>query len=147
MTFFDRVDSQVVATWIQNTFSTQSFSKIFLKKEQFTFVNGTSGLETYDGVIMLFLVLTLLDPSVVVGIKIIRKKLETMKLAPFKNNVDEMCTQIKELMYKIEGAGEKCESIRRYTLTAFMTGPNAKFNQFIDCIQDDIKSEQESTTK
>jgi hypothetical protein len=69
-----------------------------------------------------------------------RKKLETMKLGSHKNNVDDMCTEIEELMEKIEGAGEKCESIRRYTLTALMSGPNAKFNQFIDRIQDDIES-------
>ena len=51
-----------------------------------------------------------------------------------------MCTKIEELVNKIEGAGEKCESIRRYTLTALTTGPNSKFNQFVERIQDDIES-------
>ena len=75
---------------------------------------------------MLLIVLLMLNPSVVVGVEIMRKKLETMKLAPFKNNVEDMCTKIEDLVNKIEGAGEKCESICRYTLTALMTGPNAK---------------------
>ena len=89
---------------------------------------------------MLLIVLLTLNPSVVVGVEIMRKKLETMKLAPFKNNVDDMCTEIEELVNKIEGAGEKCESIRRYTLTALTTGPNSKFNQFVERIQGDIES-------
>ena len=89
---------------------------------------------------MLFSALTTLDPTIVVGIEIMRKKLETMKLGSHRNNVEDMCTEIEELMNKIEGAGKKCDSIRRYTLTALMSGPNAKFNQFIDRIQDDIES-------
>ena len=125
---------------IKNSFKTQSFAKIFLKKKLFTFVDPTNGLKTYDGVIMLLIVLLTLNPSVVVGFKIMRKKLETMKLGPFKNNAEDMCTEIEDLGNKIEGAGEKCESICRYTLTALTTGPNSKFNQFVERIQDDIKS-------
>ena len=63
-----------------------------------------------------------------------------MKLGNHRNNVEDMCTEIEELMNKIKGAGKNCDSIRRYTLTALMSGPNAKFNQFIDRIQDDIES-------
>ena len=57
--FYERVNSQVVATWIQNTFTTQSFAKLLLKKKQFTFVDQTNGLQTFDGVIMLFSALTI----------------------------------------------------------------------------------------
>ena len=43
-------------------------------------------------------------------------------------------------MEKIEGTGEQCESIRCYVLTALLSGPNNKFNGFIDRIQDGIES-------
>ena len=69
-----------------------------------------------------------------------RKKLETMKIGNYQNSVENMCTKIEELMEKIEGSGERCESIRRYVLTTLLSGPNSKFNRFIDRIQDDIKS-------
>ena len=117
------------------------------EKELFTFVNPSNRLLTFDGVIMLFLVLTTLDPSVVVGVKVMRKKLENMKLCNYKNNVDDMCTAIEELMEKIEGAGKKCESIRRYVLTALTSGPNTKFNSYVDCIEDDIEAGTGSTAK
>ena len=69
-----------------------------------------------------------------------RKKLETMRLCNYKNNVDDMCTEIEELMEKIEGAGEQCESIRRYVLTALTSGPNTKFNSYAGRIEDDIEA-------
>ena len=90
---------------------TTSYAKLLLKKKLFTFVNPSNGLMTFDGVIMLLLVLTTLDPSVVVGIEIMRKKLETMKLGNYRYSIKNMCTKIEELMEKIEGTGENYESI------------------------------------
>ena len=40
--FYGRVDSQVVPTWIKETFTTTSYAKILLKKKLFTFVDPSS---------------------------------------------------------------------------------------------------------
>ena len=75
-----------------------------------------------------------------VGVELLRSKLENMKLAPFRNNVNDMCTEIEDLVHRIEGLGQKCESIQRYTLNALTSGPNDRFNKYIERIADDIDS-------
>ena len=52
-----------------------------------------------------------------------------------------MCDEIEGIMKMIMGCGKDCESIRRYTITALLSGPNAKFNSFIDRLNDDIESQ------
>ena len=43
-------------------------------------------------------------------------------------------------MEKIEGAGQQCESIRRYTLTALTSGQNPKFNSYVGRIEDEVEA-------
>ena len=81
-----------------------------MKKRLFAFQDPTTQLLTFDGILMLKIALTALDPSVVVRVKLLRSKLESMKLAPFHNNVSDMCPEIEDLMNRIEGLGQKCES-------------------------------------
>ena len=107
----------------------------------FSFLDASTGTVSLDVPIMLKIALSKFDPNVVVGIEIQRQKLETIKLHTFKNNVDEMCDEIEGIMKRITGCGKDCESIRRYTITALLSGPNAKFNNFIDRLNDDIESQ------
>ena len=138
--FYERVDSHVSAEWLKNVFDTQSYAKILLERDFFTFVDQTTGLQSFDGVVMLFIVLNKLDPSVVVGIELLRKKLETIRLHQYKNNVDDMCTVIRETMKLIEGSGNKCESIRRYVIEALRSGDNTEFNGYVSRINDDVEA-------
>ena len=138
-TFYDRVHSHVVAEWLKNTLDDASYATLLLKKKHFCFTDA-NGAQSFDGPTMLKLVLTKLDPSVVVGVEVLRMKLEVCRLYQFGNNVDKMCTYIEETMKQIDGLGKDCDSIRRYTITALSSGPNAKFNTFIDRINDDIES-------
>jgi flagellar biosynthesis chaperone FliJ len=141
VTFYDRVDSNVVAEWLKNVLDDISFARLLLKKTVFSFVDAATGTVSFDGPLMLKIALSKLDPNVVVGIELLRQKLETIRLHTFKNNVDEMCDEIEGIMKQIEGSDKHCESIRRYTITALSSGPNAKFNMFIDRLNDDIESQ------
>ena len=138
--FYERVDSHVVAEWLKNIFDTQSFAKILLERAKFTFVDQTTGVQSFDGVIMLKWVLNKLDPSVVVGVELLRKKLETIRLHQYKNNVEDMCTVIRETMKMIEGSGNKCESIRRYVIDALRSGTNTDFTGYMTRINDDVEA-------
>ena len=89
---------------------------------------------------MLRLVMAKLDPSMIVGVELLCQRLETIRLAEFSNNVEDMCSTIEATMKKINGLGKECESIRRYVITALKSGPNANFNAYIDRINDDIES-------
>ena len=139
--FYERVDSNVVAEWLKNVLDETSYGRLLLKKSMFSFLDASTGTVSLDGPTMLKIALAKFDPNVVVGIEIQRQKLETIKLHTFKNNVDEMCDEIEGIMKMIMGCGKDCESIRRYTITALLSGPNAKFNSFIDRLNDDIESQ------
>ena len=81
------------------------------------------------------------DPNIVIGIKVLRAKLESVKLHSFRKNVDAMLTDMEENYVKILDNHSTCESIRRYCLNALLSGPNFKFNAFIERIKNDIDSQ------
>ena len=49
-----------------------------------------------------------------------------------------MLTDMEDIYVKILDNHSTCESIRRYCLNALLSGPNSKFNAFIERIKDDI---------
>ena len=51
-----------------------------------------------------------------------------------------MIMDVEQTMKQMKALGEGCESIRRYVITALLSGPNARFNDFIHWINDDIES-------
>ena len=81
------------------------------------------------------------DPNVVIGIKVLYAHLESVKLHSFGNNVDAMLPDMEENYVKMLDNHSTCESICRYCLNALFSGPNTKFNAFIERIKDDIDSQ------
>ena len=82
------------------------------------------------------------NPNIVIGIKVLCTKLESVKLHSFGNNVDAMLTDMEENYAKILDNHSTCESIRLYYLNTLLYGSNAKFNAFIERIRDDIDSQK-----
>ena len=109
-----------------------------LKKSIFTFEDDTTGIDLIDGPCLLKLLLDRVDPNIVIGIDVLCAKLESVKLHSFGNNVDAMITDMEENYVKILDNHSTCESIRRYCLNTLLSGPNAKFNAFIERIKDEI---------
>ena len=138
--FYKRVNSQVVAEWLHNTLNDEGYSDILRQQELFSFVDSATGIVKFDGPTMLKIVLDTIDPSVVVGVEVHRKRLEDIRLHEFGNDVTKMCSEIERVYQAIVDLGGTCESIRRYLITALSSGPNATFNNFIDRINDDIES-------
>ena len=58
----------------------------------FTFQDYTTGNNRIDGPCLLKLLFDCIDPNVVVGVEVLRQKLEATKLHPYKNDVDAMLT-------------------------------------------------------
>jgi hypothetical protein len=138
--FYNRVNANVVHEWLRNVLDKEAYAELLLKKEDFEFIDVATGDIVFDGIIMLYLTLNKYDPSVVVGIECLRVKLETIRLHGYKNNVKELCTDFQQTVKDIRRLGGTCESTRRYLMTALMSGPNAKFNSYIDRINDDIEA-------
>ena len=139
--FYSRVDSQVVAELIKNILTDSEYAKLMLKRSIFTFEDDTTGINLIDGPCLLKWLMDRVDPNIFIGIEVLRAKLELVKLHSFGNNVDAMLTDMEENYVKILDKHSTCESIRRYCLNALLSGPNAKFNEFIERIKDDIYSQ------
>ena len=105
------------------------------------FEDDTTGINLIDEPCLLKLLMDRVNPNIVIGIEVLRAKLESVKLHCFGNNVDAMLTDMGENYVKTLDNHSNCESIRQYCLNALLSGPNAKFNELIECIKDDIDSQ------
>ena len=130
--FYLRVDLQVVAELIKNILTDAEYVKLMLKRSIFTFEDDTTGIDLIDGPCLLKLLMDRVDPTIVIGIEVLGAKLESIKLHSFRNNVDDMLTDMEENYVKILDNHSTCESIRRYCLNAILSGTNAKFNECIE---------------
>ena len=139
-TFYDRVHSLVLTELIKNSVAEEEYAKLTLRKKEFTFYDS-KGYENIDGACLIKAIFDKVDPNVIVGVDLLRTKIEQTKLHQFKNNVDDMATSIEDSHQKIIENKSTCESIRRYTINALLSGPNAGFNRFINNIKDDIDSQ------
>jgi len=139
-TFYERVHSLVLTELIKNSLVEEEYAKLTLRKKEFAFYDSR-GYENIDGACLLKAIYDKIDPNVIVGVELLRTKIEQTKLHQFKNNVDDMLTSIEESYQKIVENKSSCESIRRYTINALLSGPNADFNRFIKNIKDDIDSQ------
>ena len=92
--FYSRVDSQVVAELIKNILTDAEYAKLVLKRSIFTFEEDTTGIDLIDGPCLLKLLMDRVDPNIVIGIKVLCAKLESVKLHSFGNNVDAMLTDM-----------------------------------------------------
>ena len=107
----------------------------------FTFEDDTSRIGLIHGPCLLKLLMDRVDPNIVIGIKVLRQKLESVKLHSFPNDVDAILTDMEENYLMINENHSTCESIRWYALNALLSGPNTKFNAFIERIKNDIDSQ------
>ena len=137
--FYDQVHSQVVAEWLRNVLTSEDYEKLMRKKKHFTFTDDTTGVEAYDGPIMLLLTFRLVEPNTIVGVETLRAKLEKLRMHMVNNDVNQACDEIERLHRRIEQKGKSCESILRYTIKTLMLGPHDGFTRYISRFNDAYK--------
>ena len=103
------MDSQFVANLIKNILTDAEYAKLMLKMIIFTFEDDTTGIDLIDGPFILKLLMDRVDPNIVIGIEVLRAKLESVKLYSFGNNVDAMLTDMEENYVKILDNHSTCE--------------------------------------
>ena len=110
-----------------------------LQKDLFMFTNADGDVE-YDGGTMLSIIYSQIQPSTTVGLDSLLGDIENAKLKDYQNDVDKMLKMV-EANYKIlKLNGEAPKKYLKLILEALATGPNAKFNGFIERINDDVES-------
>jgi hypothetical protein len=139
--FYERVHATVVAQCLNNTLTSEALNNLDLKKHQFTFRDAIGNL-MQDGPTMLMLLLLKADPSTSVSTENYRKANENAKLQKHGNNVSTLISFLETNHKHIiaNGGSYEEETYRRHSLSALASGPNAAFNNFINDINQDVKS-------
>ena len=88
----------------------------------------------------MFLILQKIDPSTVVGLYSVLKKLKNAKLGNYTNNVDTMLTMMESNYKILKDNGKAPENYMHLLLDVLVTGPNHFFNAFIERITDAVES-------
>ena len=107
--FYLRVDLQVFTELIKNILTDAEYAKLMLKRSIFTFEEDTTGVYLIDGPCLLKLLMDHVNPNIVIGIKVLCAKLESVKLHSFGNNVDAMLTDMEDNYVKILDNHSTCE--------------------------------------
>ena len=140
-TFYDRVNGSVVAVCLTNTLTPGALANLQLSKHEFTFVDSDGNMHQ-DGPVMLHKLLCKVDPATSVSIENHRLAIENARLHQFKNNVSEAISYMNHHHTNIveNGGTYEQDTFRRHGLQCLSSGPNAKFNDFLQSIEQDIQS-------
>ena len=107
--FYSQLYLQVVAELINNILTDAEYAKLMLKRSIFTFEDDTTGIDLIDGPCLVKLLIDRVDPNIVIGIEVLRAKLESVKLHSFGNNVDSVLMDMEENYVKILDNHSTCE--------------------------------------
>ena len=110
VTLYDRVNASVLVKFIENVLSTLGFQDLLLQHDAFTFTDATSGEVHFDGPTMLKLILTQIDPDMIVGMDSLKAQLESMKLHDFGNDVGKMLTKMQGIYQTLKENGHTLDS-------------------------------------
>ncbi len=138
--FYDQVNASVLAKLFENVLTTLGFKDLLLQQYLFTFTDAATGKIHFDSPTMLKIVLTQVNPDTIVGMGTLKVQLELMKPPEHGNDVAKILTSMQSIYNTLKENGHELDSYRRYIYTALISGPNANFNAFIQCIIDDIQS-------
>ena len=116
--FHSQVNYHALAKLLNNTLTAETTGILALRKDEFTFLDLTPGHDSRDGQSMLLLAMQKADPSMIVGVDLLRSKIEQASLHTYKNNIDKMCDNLEETYQKIIYLVSKFESMRRHVLRA-----------------------------
>ena len=129
--FCKRARSKMVAQAEENRILTQALWKqIMTKKSDFTWYDPNTGEIFFDGLMIVYIIMTTCNPDTKVGVQVLRDKIISTKSATFKHNIPNMLSHIKSTMDLIEEMGETYDSLLKNTFDALLSAPNTTFHQF-----------------
>ncbi len=139
-TIDDQVNASVLVKAIKNLLTLIGYEDLLLHKEKFSFKDSTTGEIHIDDPTMVNLILLQIKPDIIMGMDSLKAQFETMKMHEFGNDVSKMLTKMQSICNTLKQNGHTPDFYCHYLYTTLKTGPNVKFNGFMDCIIDDIQS-------
>ena len=99
-----------------------------------------NGDDEHHAATMIRIIYKNMDPTTEVGMDSVLKGLENTKISEFANNVDLLLTHMEKNFNILKDNGQEPKNYRRLLLDALVTGPNHVFNEYMQCIIDDVNS-------
>ncbi len=132
--FYKRVRANMIGLRIYNSLAKSSLTELKLKSHLFTW-RSTTGEVFYDGVVMLYLILTKVTPHVRVGVSDLKKKLRNARLPNFNHSVPELTDFMQSQYDEIVEKGRTHDDYVLDLFAALLSGKNDKFNTAIEAEQ------------
>ena len=130
-----QIRSSIIAKWLTNSMTPEAFKDVMLDKSKFQFRRLSNGQIENDGIIMLKLILTKINPSTRVGVRNLINKLTKMDLADYKEDVVAMVNAFQSTYNKIKAKDDKGYSSPESALfDALLTTKNKDFEESINSI-------------
>ena len=130
-TFYHRVRSEMISKRIENSISESSRKNLMLKKAAFTWKNTTSGTIHHDGPTMLYMLLSLVNPTTRVGVSELKKLIMRATLPKFDHNVINMLDDMASNYNRILELGSTHEDYLMQLFEALLTTHNTIYENFI----------------
>ena len=129
--FYHRARSEMIAKRIENSISESSWKTLMLKKLAFTWTDTTTGTVHLDGPTMLYILLSLVNPTTRVGVSELKKLIMKATLPAFKHNVIDMLDDMASNYSRILELGGTHEDYLMNIFDALLTTTNIVFEHFI----------------
>ena len=99
-------------------------------KKDFSGHDPNTGEIFFDGLMIVFLIMTTCDPDTKVGVQALCDKITNTKSATFQHNVPNMLAHVKSTMDLIEEMGETYDILLKNVFDTLLSAPNTIFHQF-----------------
>lgn len=145
-----RCVGQVMYRFLEKNLTPSSMTDLLVKKEKFMYTCAETGKVCYDGLVVMYLLLQMVKPTVVVSVETLREKLTKLTLPHFGYNVSKLVTTAQDLRLKIiqEHGAQACDDsfFLTHVLKALATGNNKAFNDTVARYQSDWSIQREGFT-
>ena len=134
--FFRRVWSKMIAKRIDSSLSSASWKVLFGKCKNFTWT-GSNGDASYDGPMMLQIIISTVNPSTRVGISDLKVSIRTARLVQVQWNVVVLCDKMTADYLLITQLNGRHDDMVLDTYTVLLSEKNDIFNNFVQRGKDD----------
>jgi len=120
----------MIAKYINGCLTKSALGQLKLDKKEYTWTK-TNGDTVKDGLTMLKLVMSTINPSTRVGVGNLMYDIKTTTMTKFDEKVDKMLDFMREMYNKIFDAGKTYPHFLHYLFHALLTSKNAVFKNTI----------------
>ncbi len=122
---------------ILGSITTSSRKTLFTMKEEFSWLDSTTGEYNYNGPTILHILMASVNPNTRVGVTGLKEKIRLAKMGAFNHNVKDMLTNIASNYNLIVEQGFLHDDFIMDTFNALLTSKNVEFNTYIQRHKDD----------